>query len=475
MTRNKEEAMALSILILAAGQGTRMRSSLPKVLHTLGGIPLLQHVLNATQALDNSNRVVVVGHGREEIIEALDSNDIRWVTQEQQLGTGHAVLMAMEQVSAIDRVLVLYGDVPLIEANTLETFLREVPEDAIGLITTNLPIPDGFGRIHRDDGGDVVSIVECKDASATQKQIQEVNTGIMLAPAAYLKNCLPKLGKENAQGEYYLTDVISIAVAEGKDIHAFVAEDPIEVSGVNDPYQLSQLERHYQANQAKKLMLQGVKMADPNRFDLRGELSVGQEVFLDVNVVVEGKVKIGARAKIGPNVVLKNATIGDDVEIKANTLIEAATIDAKSVVGPFARIRPETHLMEGAKVGNFVEVKKSTIGKESKVNHLSYIGDTQMGTGVNIGAGTITCNYDGANKHQTIIGDNVFVGSGVELVAPIQVPNGVTIGAGTTMTIKVPENKLVVGRARQKVIENWQRPLKTTQEAKQGVDAECVE
>jgi bifunctional UDP-N-acetylglucosamine pyrophosphorylase/glucosamine-1-phosphate N-acetyltransferase len=452
--------MNLSVVILAAGQGTRMRSALPKVLHTLGGLPLLQHVIRAARQLEPSSIHVVYGHGGEQVREALGHEAVSWVLQDEQLGTGHAVEQVMPSIPDDDTTLVLYGDVPLIQAQTLRNLVDKARQGALSVLTAMLDDPYGYGRIIRDTDGKLVGNVEQKDASEEQQRIREVNTGFLAAPAARLRSWLDRLDNSNAQGEFYLTDVIALAAADGVGVNSTSAESDYEILGVNDRVQLAALERIFQRNEAERLMRSGVSLADPARFDLRGDLSAGQDCYIDVNTILDGTIKIGDRVKIGPNCLIKNAVIGDDVEILGHCVIDEAKIGAASRIGPFARIRPETRLAEQVHVGNFVEIKKSQIASASKINHLSYIGDTQMGSKVNVGAGTITCNYDGAYKHLTEIGDDVFIGSDTQLVAPVKVGDGATIGAGSTITREVPEGELVLSRTPQQVRHGWKRPVK---------------
>ncbi|VAW75433.1 N-acetylglucosamine-1-phosphate uridyltransferase / Glucosamine-1-phosphate N-acetyltransferase [hydrothermal vent metagenome] len=453
--------MSLSIIILAAGQGTRMRSALPKVLHQVGGISLLQHVIRTAQQLDPGRIVVVYGHGGEQVKETLAHASVDWVFQDQQLGTGHAVDQAMPMVKDDDTVLVLYGDVPLIQTDTLAVLAEKADTDVLAVLTAVLENPQGYGRMLRDDSGQLVGIIEQKDASDAQLAIQEINSGFLAAPAGRLRAWLQRLDNSNAQGEYYLTDIIAMAAADNVKVESASAEHEYEILGVNDRVQLAQLERIWQLKQAEVLMRCGVTLADPARLEIRGEVTAGQDCSIDINVVLEGRVTLGERVNIGPGCVIKNATIGDDVEIFANCVIEDGEIGASCRIGPFARIRPETKLADQVHVGNFVEIKKSTVAQGSKINHLSYIGDTQMGSGVNIGAGTITCNYDGAYKHLTEIGNNVFVGSDTQLVAPVKVGDGATIGAGSTITHDVPENELTLSRSKQQTISGWKRPVKS--------------
>lgn len=451
--------MALSVVILAAGKGTRMKSALPKVLHPLASRPLVEHVYDTAKKLGAEEIVIVYGHGGEQVKAKCYHFDAKWVEQKQQLGTGHAVQHGLEAVNLENNVLVLYGDVPLTKVESLKILLEDV-ENKIALMSVKLDEPFGYGRIIRDQHDKVVGIVEQKDASEEQKQINEVNTGILAAKGQTLKTLLDRVDNNNAQGEYYLTDIFALAASDGIEIVTSHPSASWEVEGVNNRLQLATLERIHQNNIAEQLMTDGVTLADPARIDVRGEAEIGSDVFIDVNVILEGKVKIGTGTTIGPNVVVINSVIGENVNIKANCVIENAIIDNEVDVGPFARLRPDTHLKEKSRVGNFVEIKKAEIGKGSKVNHLSYIGDTEMGANVNIGAGTITCNYDGANKHKTVIKDNVFVGSDSQLVAPVVIEEGVTIGAGATITKDVEKDVLVISRVPQKTITGWQRPVK---------------
>jgi bifunctional UDP-N-acetylglucosamine pyrophosphorylase/glucosamine-1-phosphate N-acetyltransferase len=452
--------MALSVIILAAGQGTRMKSHLPKVLHPLAGRPLLEHVYMAAAQFPKTDVHIVYGHGGERVRDALSHLKAKWVEQARQLGTGHAVMQAMPAVRQTDTVLILYGDVPLITHATLQRLVDAAGRRDFGLLTVELENPAGYGRIVRDSHGNVQRIVEQKDASEAEQAIHEVNTGMMAVSAKLLQGWVDRLSNRNAQKEYYLTDVIEMAVRDEVRVSTVYPESPYEVMGVNDRAQLAELERYYQYVQARHLMKQGVTLHDPSRFDLRGELEVGQDVSIDVNVVLEGRVRLGNRVSIGPNNVLRNVTIGDDAAILANCLVEDATIGDGARVGPFSRIRPDSVLGQDVHVGNFVEVKKSVVAKGSKLNHLSYIGDAEIGSNTNIGAGTITCNYDGAHKHKTIIGDNVFIGSDCQLVAPVKVGDGATLGAGTTLAKDAPAGKLTISRVRQQVVEDWQRPKK---------------
>jgi bifunctional UDP-N-acetylglucosamine pyrophosphorylase / glucosamine-1-phosphate N-acetyltransferase len=450
----------LDIVILAAGKGTRMKSALPKVLHPVGGKPLLQHVVDTAKRLSATAVHLVVGHGAEQVQTQMAGQGLTFSRQEQQLGTGHAVMQAMDKLQGDGVVLILYGDVPLISTATLELLLAQVTAERLGLLTVNLQDPTGYGRILRDNQGDVLAIVEQKDATPEQLRIREGNSGVMAMHTACLRRWLPLLSNQNAQGEYYLTDVIALAVKEGVKIAAVTATDELEVLGVNNRQQQAQLERAYQMQQADALMRNGLTLRDPARFDLRGSLEVGQDCIVDVNVVFEGDNRLADGVYIGPNCTIKNASIGPGVQIYAGCVIENAVIEQGCTVGPMARLRPGTHLKAEAKIGNFVEVKKAVIGEGSKVSHLSYIGDAVLGADVNVGAGTITCNYDGVNKHITQIGDNCFVGANSTLVAPIKVGDNATIAAGSTITTHVQKDELVVARTRQRHIEGWQRPSK---------------
>lgn len=452
--------MNLEVIILAAGQGTRMKSSLPKVLHPVAGRPLLQHVVETAQQLQPVAIHVVVGHGAQQVQEAMGAFELNWVQQTEQLGTGHAVLQAMPAVSADSTVLVLYGDVPLIEKVTLEELIGQAKE-APALLTAIVADSAGYGRILRSEEGDLLGVVEDKDADNEQRTIDEINTGVLAAPAADLSAYLPRVGNENKQSEYYLPDVLSLAVAQGKKVASAVAEHELEILGVNDRVQLNQVEREFQRRQAEGLMRQGVWVADAQRLDIRGEVSVGAEVSIDVNVVFEGKVELGDGVSIGPNCYLKNVVIEAGACIHAMSHLEEVHVGAQCNVGPYARLRPGTVLEPRARVGNFVETKKAHLGVGSKINHLSYVGDCEMGQGVNIGAGTITCNYDGVNKHKTEIGNGVFIGSNSTIVAPMQIADGGFVAAGSTVTKAVGEQELAVSRAKQRNISGWQRPGKS--------------
>ncbi|TBL55264.1 bifunctional UDP-N-acetylglucosamine diphosphorylase/glucosamine-1-phosphate N-acetyltransferase GlmU [Hafnia paralvei] len=450
---------SLSVVILAAGKGTRMYSDLPKVLHPLAGKPMVQHVIDTALKLGAQNVHLVYGHGGDLLKDKLSDQPLNWVLQAEQLGTGHAMQQAAPHFSDDEDVLMLYGDVPLISEETLQRLLAAKPQGGIGLLTVKLVDPTGYGRIVRENDN-VVGIVEHKDATAEQHKINEINTGILVASGRDLKRWLGKLDNNNAQGEYYITDIIALAHQEGNKIETVHPDRLSEVEGVNNRLQLSALEREYQSEQAQKLLLAGVMLLDPARFDLRGGLIHGRDISIDTNVIIEGNVKLGDRVRIATGCVLKDCVIGDDCEISPYTVIENATLAAECTVGPFARLRPGADLAEKAHVGNFVEMKKARLGKGSKAGHLSYLGDAEIGDNVNIGAGTITCNYDGANKFKTIIGDDVFVGSDTQLVAPVTIGNGVTIAAGTTVTKDVAEKELVLSRVKQTHIQGWKRPVK---------------
>lgn len=450
----------LDIVILAAGKGTRMKSELAKVLHPIGDKPMLGHVINAARSLGNHPVHIVTGHGAEQVESCFEGENFQYVEQAQQLGTGHAVQQALPFLNSNSITLILYGDVPLISELTLKKLIETVKDDTLGLLTVPLENPAGYGRIVRNEDKAVTAIVEQKDAAPEQLSIQEINTGIMAVNSAHLQQWLPLLSNQNAQGEYYLTDIISMAVAEGVEIITEQPDFEWEVMGVNNRQQQAELERIYQMNQADTQMAKGVTLLDPQRFDCRGELSCGTDVVIDVNCVFEGKNTLGNSVVIGPNCIIKNTMIGDNTEIKANTMLEDSKIAGNCTIGPFARLRPGTQLANEAKIGNFVETKKAVIGEGSKVNHLSYIGDATVGKDVNIGAGTITCNYDGVNKHQTTIEDGVFVGSNTALVAPVTLGEGSTVGAGSTISKPVDNATLALTRSPQKALKDWQRPEK---------------
>ncbi|WBU49334.1 bifunctional UDP-N-acetylglucosamine diphosphorylase/glucosamine-1-phosphate N-acetyltransferase GlmU [Kosakonia pseudosacchari] len=449
----------MSVVILAAGKGTRMYSDLPKVLHTLAGKAMVQHVIDTATVLGANHVHLVYGHGGDLLKQRLSDDKLNWVLQAEQLGTGHAMQQAAPFFADDEDILMLYGDVPLISVETLERLRAAKPQGGIGLLTVVLHDPTGYGRITRENGV-VTGIVEQKDASEEQRKINEINTGILIANGGDMKRWLSKLTNNNAQGEYYITDIIALAYQEGREITAVHPQRLSEVEGVNNRLQLSSLERAYQSEQAEKLLLAGVMLRDPARFDLRGTLEHGRDVEIDANVIIEGHVKLGHRVKIGAGCVLKNSEIGDDCEINPYSIVEDARLEAACTIGPFARLRPGAELLAGAHVGNFVEMKKARLGKGSKAGHLTYLGDAEIGDNVNVGAGVITCNYDGANKHKTIIGDDVFVGSDTQLVAPVTVGKGATIAAGTTVTRNVNENELVLSRVPQVQKQGWQRPVK---------------
>ncbi|MGL5948602.1 MAG: bifunctional UDP-N-acetylglucosamine diphosphorylase/glucosamine-1-phosphate N-acetyltransferase GlmU [Aeromonas sp.] len=451
--------MSLNVVILAAGKGTRMRSALPKVLHPVANKPMVAHVIDTARHVGATQLHLVYGHGAELLQQHLVASDVNWVLQAQQLGTGHAVAQAAPAWQDEDDVLVLYGDTPLIQPETLQRLLAAKAANGMALLTVVLPNPTGYGRIVREQG-QVVGIVEQKDASPAQLAINEVNTGVLVANGADLRRWLGQLDSNNAQGELYLTDVIAMAHVEGCLIATVQPECAAEVEGANNRVQLAQLERSYQALQAEKLMIAGATLLDPARFDLRGELTIGQEVVIDVNVIIEGKVTLGDHVRIGAGVILKDCTIGDYSEIKPHSMVEGAQIAAHCSVGPFARLRPGAELADEAHVGNFVEMKKARLGQGSKCGHLTYLGDAEVGAKVNIGAGTITCNYDGVNKFKTIIEDEVFVGSDTQLVAPVRIGKGATLGAGSTITKDVAAGELVITRVPQRHIKNWPKPQK---------------
>ena len=449
--------MALDIIVLAAGLGKRMRSELPKVLHPLAGRPLLGHVLETARALSPRRTIVVHGHGAEQVRTAFPDPSLVWVLQAEQLGTGHAVMQALAQVTA-DEVLILYGDVPLIQPATLER-LRAASRGGLALLTVELAEPKGYGRIVRE-GGKVVRIVEEKDASAAEKAIREINAGFMAMSAKRLAGWTKKLGNRNAQKEYYLTDIVALAVAEGVPVEAVKVADPWEVSGVNSKQELAALERVAQSREAARLLEAGVTLADPARIDVRGTLECGRDVSIDVNCVFEGRVKLGDGVRIGANCVVRDVTVGAGSEVRAFSHLDHAEIGARCLIGPYARLRPGASLADEVHIGNFVEVKASRVGKGSKANHLSYVGDSEVGANVNIGAGTITCNYDGVNKNRTVIEDDCFIGSDATLVAPVRIARGSYIGAGSTINKNTPAGQLTVARAKQMSIPGWKPPKK---------------
>ena len=451
--------MEVSVVVLAAGQGSRMKSALPKVLHRLAGRPLAAHVVNTARQF-TSDISMVVGHGAEQVRQYFADQSIKFCEQTEQLGTGHAVAQALPELPKEGAVLILYGDVPLTKKETLEVLVSKVTKNSMGLLTVNVKDPSGYGRIVRDSGGNVQSIVEHKDASKEELKIDEINSGIIAVPAWMLHEWLPKLSNNNSQGEYYLTDLIAMAVAEGVAVQTVHPVDEEETLGVNNRVQLAQLERWYQDQVAECLMVAGVTLQDPTRIDVRGTLTTGQDCWIDVNCVFEGEVTLGDNVVVGSNCVIRNSSIGAGTVIEPNSVVDQAVIGSQVTIGPFARIRPGTEMRDGSKVGNFVETKKAVIGEGSKVNHLSYIGDTDIGHGANIGAGTITCNYDGVNKFKTLIGNNAFVGSNSTLVAPVSIEDGAFIGAGSVITKTAPADQLTVGRARQVSLSHWQKPEK---------------
>ena len=451
--------MKLSVLILAAGAGTRMRSLKPKVLHELAGLPMVEHVYNTSMKLGAKQVQVVYGHGGDLLKQQCSHFDVEWVLQAEQLGTAHAVQQASPNISDEDVALILYGDVPLIKAETLDRLIALVSANNVALLTVHLDDPTGYGRIVRQNDK-VVAIVEHKDASATIKEREEVNTGILAVNAAYLNQCLDKIDNDNVQGEYYLTDIIALAVNDGNEVFTVQVEDSCEVEGINDRKQLARIERIFQRGIADKLLMEGISLADPERLDVRGELNAGNDSFIDINCVFEGEVNLGTGVSIGAGCVIKNSTIACDCIIKPYSVIEGANIDKNAEVGPFARIRPGTHLKENSRVGNFVEIKNTELGENSKASHLSYLGDSDIGKNVNIGAGTITCNYDGANKFRTVIKDGAFIGSDTQLVAPVTIGENATVGAGSTITKDTDANTLTLSRSAQRSIKDWERPKK---------------
>jgi len=453
--------MSIKTLILAAGQGTRMRSALPKVLHKIANRSLLEHVYTTSKQLDNNQVTVIYGHGGDRVKETLSQLDVNWVEQKEQLGTGHAVLQANALIDNDDTVLILYGDVPLLSFASIDGLLNKVTLQSMALLTVQLLDPTGYGRIVRDKDGQVLKIVEQKDANAKELLIDEVNTGILAVKGDQLKQWIAKLDNNNAQQEFYLTDVIEMAVQDGIVVNTHQPESADEVLGVNNRKQLSYLERVYQLQQADKLMEQGVTLYDPSRVDCRGDFSaLGQDISVDINVIFEGTNQIGNNVTIGANTIIANSSIADNVEILANCIIDNAVVGADSRIGPFARLRPQAELANEVHIGNFVEIKKSTIAQGSKVNHLSYIGDATIGSKVNVGAGTITCNYDGVNKFRTVIEDGAFIGSDTQLIAPVTVGKNATIGAGSTITKDTPAEGLTLSRAKQISLKAWQRPVK---------------
>ena len=470
--------MRLDVVILAAGKGKRMNSNLPKVMHKIAGKPMIEHVVDCASSLGTEHIHLVVGHGADVIkrhflgddshegyvsYEGLKGSELSFVSQDNQLGTGHAVQQAMPNIparSVEDRVLVLYGDVPLVSKDTLQELIDTSATAPLGVLTLFTQNPEGLGRIIRDDSHQLRAIVEERDASEEQKGINEVNSGILVSSAIELKDWLSRLSNDNAQGEYYLTDIIAKAVADGHVVESLTTGDEYEVQGVNDKLQLCMLERHFQMIQAQALLATGVTVMDPTRVDIRGDISYGRDLTIDVNVVLEGQIKLGNNVSIGANCLIKDATLGDDVTLLPGTIIDGAVIGNAATIGPYARLRPGTVLADSVKIGNFVETKKAVMGNGSKANHLAYIGDATIGANVNIGAGTIFCNYDGVNKHTTTLGDNVFVGSNSVLVAPVELENGVFVAAGSVINRAVPSDNLAVGRAKQRNVTGWKRPAK---------------
>ena len=452
--------MGLSVVILAAGEGTRMRSARPKVLQPLAGIPMLAHVLDTARRLDPDQIVVVHGFGGAAVHRAFPAADLLWVEQEGQRGTAHALAAALPEVAKSNLVLVLYGDVPLLRAATLKPLIASAAHDTLALLSARFADPAGYGRILRNEQGEVCGIVEERDAGEAQRRIKEINTGVLAASALRLAAWLPRIGNENAQGEYYLTDTVALAIDDGVAVRAIEVADGEETRGVNDRIQLAAAETYLRRRRAVELMLAGVTVVDPMRIDVRGILSCGRDVEIDINCIFEGRVELADAVRVGAGVLLRDVVVGAGTEIRPYSLIEGARVGAGTLIGPFARLRPGTEVADDAHVGNFVELKNTRLGHGSKANHLAYLGDARIGVGVNVGAGVITCNYDGMTKYQTEIGDEAFIGSDCPLVAPVKIGAGATIGAGSTVTADVPAGKLVVARARQMVIEGWERPRK---------------
>ena len=451
--------MSISVIILAAGKGTRMRSSLPKVLQPLAGRPLLGHVIETAQKLQADNIITIYGHGGELVQHEFAKEQVQWVEQAEQLGTGHAVKVTLPVLAQDGLSLILSGDVPCITTQTLQKLLDASQASGIGLVTLTLPDASGYGRIVRENG-QIQAIIEHKDASDEQRKIQEINTGIYCVSNAKLHQWLPKLSNNNAQGEYYLTDIVAMAIQDGLEVASVEPERAFEVEGVNDRVQLARLEREYQAFQAKQLMQQGVHLIDPSRFDLRGSLTVGQDVRIDINVIIEGNCEFGNNVEIGAGCIIKNTKIAAGTKVQPYSVFDSAIVGENTQIGPFARLRPGAKLANEVHIGNFVEVKNTSIGLGSKANHFTYLGDAEIGAGSNIGAGTITCNYDGANKFKTIIGDAAFIGSNSSLVAPVKIGNGATVGAGSVITHDVADNSLAFERSKQIAKEDYQRPQK---------------
>jgi bifunctional UDP-N-acetylglucosamine pyrophosphorylase/glucosamine-1-phosphate N-acetyltransferase len=452
--------MKLAVVILAAGQGKRMKSDLPKVLQPLAGVPLLGHVVSRARALNPSSMHVVYGHGGAAVREVLATENLQWALQAEQLGTGHAVMQAMPNVADDELVLILYGDVPLIQADTLRQLIGAAGPKAMSLLTVMFDDPTGYGRIVRNARGAIQKIVEQKDASKSQLKIREGNSGIMAVPAKLLRRWLGRLKNSNAQGEYYLTDIIAMAVKEKVKVTPIISPTVAEVLGVNDKVQLAELEAQHRAVRARELMVAGATLADPARIDVRGEVTLGRDVFLDANVLLEGNVTLGDRVRVGPNVVLRDVAIGADTVVHPNSILEQSELGTGCIIGPYARVRPGSKLGAGVHIGNFVELKKTQIADGSKANHLTYLGDAVIGKGVNVGAGTITCNYDGVNKSTTTIDDGAFIGSGNMLVAPVRIGKNATTGAGSTITKEAPDGQLTLTRGKQVTLEGWKRPEK---------------
>ena len=451
--------MDISIVILAAGQGTRMRSRLPKVLQPMAGRPLLEHVIATAESLNPKKICVVYGHGGEEVQQHFDGRPVEWALQEPQLGTGHAVQQAMPHLKADETVVILYGDVPLVKPDTIRS-LAEAANNGPAILTVIEDDPSGYGRIVRQPDGSVSAIVEHKDASDDQLRIDEVNTGLLACPVNMIGPWLDALKSDNAQGEYYLTDIVASAVADGVNVTAVVGDSATEVMGINDKVQLAEAEAAFRARTAHELMTAGVTLVDPSRVDVRGSLKCGSDVLIDINAVFEGHVELGDNVTIGANSVIKNTSIGAGTTVNPNCVLEDAIVGINCDIGPFGRLRPGAEMKEGSRIGNFVEMKKTTLGVGSKANHLTYLGDATIGDNVNVGCGTITCNYDGANKFQTVVGDNAFIGSGVELVAPLTIGEGATIGAGSTIGKDAPAGELTLQRSKQATIKGWKRPKK---------------
>jgi bifunctional UDP-N-acetylglucosamine pyrophosphorylase / glucosamine-1-phosphate N-acetyltransferase len=460
ITNGEDFKLSLSIIILAAGQGKRMNSDKPKVLNLLAGKPLLTHVCETAIKIEHREIYIVYGCGGEQVRDSLKNSQVTWVKQEEQLGTGHAVQQVLPSIPKTDDILILYGDVPLINETSLTKLVKAAADTGFSLLTAYFDEPYGYGRIVRDSSDNIVAIIEEKDATEEQQSICEVNAGFMVIKSEALNGWINSLNNKNKQNEYYLTDIVAMAVKDNIKVSPVLAESIIEVQGINTRAQLSEAERYYQTVQAYHLMDEGVGIADPSRFDLRGELEIGSDNEIDVNVVMEGRLKLGNNISIAPNCLIKDTIIGDNVKIFANSVIENSIIGNDCRIGPFARIRPDSILDDHVHVGNFVEIKKSSLGKRTKANHLSYIGDAEIGNDTNIGAGVITCNYDGANKHKTSIGDNVFVGSDAQLIAPVRIDDGSTIAAGATITKNVDSNSLAISRAEQKSVPSWERPKK---------------